>query len=338
MLVSAVISASGASLVLTYDIPLDAGSIPAVGDFGLSGALLSAITGTGVSGSDVTLTLSPAVAVTESGVSLSYTPGASPIQSASGEDALPLVGQAVTNNSTHVYDPRDEGGAVLWTDMSDPSSYTESAGVITARTNKVSATSLTPVGSPSYQATGLNGLPTVDYNGTSQYFLTTEAAVVAPGVNQAPSTYVCVTAIDTPDRAEVFFGWGNSGVAANGTKYFGQTITATGTTVATFIDDSATTVVVSGTLASDTTAHVFAFRHTGAVVDSKIDNVADMPATALAPGALTANRASIGSRPDSVPDRFFDGQSSEEWLFNKALSDAALTRIYSYLKAKWGTP
>lgn len=339
VLVSSEIDVTGLVLVLTYDQPLDAGSVPALGDFALAGTVLSALTGTpAIVGATVELDLTPAVASTETGITISYTPGVNPIQNAGGEDAAALVTQPVTNGSSHAYDPRDEGGAVFWMDMSDATSFTESAGVITAMTNKIGGGAVTPAGSPAYLATGLNSLPTADFNGTTQYFTNADAAVVAAGTSAASHTYVGVVSFDTPDRIEVIFGWANSGVVANSSRYYGETTTAFGLMVATSTSDAGANVTVSGVTTPNSLAHVYAFRADGTTVDSKIDNVSDITSTAFVPGTLTPNRAGFGARVGSTPARFLDGKISEQWVFDSSISDAALTRVYNYLKAKWGTP
>jgi hypothetical protein len=333
-------NAAGTKIIVSTDEALDAGSVPDLVDFALAGPVLSALTGTPViNGQNVELDVSPAIIDGET-VQLSYTAGDAPVQDAAGNALANFTTQAVTNNSTHEYDPRDEGGAVLWVDMSDASSFTEAAGVITALTNKVSGGALTPVNSPAYQASGLNSLPCIDLNGTSQYFLGTEAAVVAAGQDNTPRTYICVNAIDTVDRIEAMFAWGNSGVGTSQTWVFGQSTQLTGRTNTIPRDNAAEFVNAVGTIAIDTTAHVYAFVVAGATAGTWIDGVADMAdSTSVSTGgSITTNRYAIGGRPDSGPDNFFDGQKSEEWIFNKALSTAARQRVEAYLQAKWSTP
>ena len=90
---------NGGTLVLTYDETLDGASVPAPGAFAVTaaGSTVSA-NGVSVAGSAVTLTLANAVQANQT-VTLDYTPGANPIQDAAGNDAAPLSGQAVTNNT-----------------------------------------------------------------------------------------------------------------------------------------------------------------------------------------------------------------------------------------------
>jgi hypothetical protein len=336
---SAVIDAAGTSLVLTYSEALDPGSVPALLAFTLAGTLLAALSGTpNVTGSTVVLALSPGVIASESGITISYTAGGAPIQDVAGNDAANLVARAVTNNSTRVASPLDVSGLVWWGDMNDASTYTQAGGIVTARSNKVTAVAITPTGSPAYLATGLNSKPTVDYNGTSQYFLGTEAAVVALGVDAAAKSYLAVAALNTVDRVDTIMAWGNSGVATNRTVTFGQTNATTGSVSMVLRNDAGTVVSINGTIQTDTAAHVFAFVCPGTTAATWIDNVADIPSTAFNPGTLTPNRFALCCRPDSVPDSFPDGQQSEDLLYNRAITATERTYLCNYLKAKWGTP
>ena len=88
---------NGATLTLTYNEALNSGSVPAVGAFSMSGG--HAVTGVNVTGAAVVLTLSPAVMAGETGLTLSYTPGANPIEDLAGNDAAALVNQTVTNST-----------------------------------------------------------------------------------------------------------------------------------------------------------------------------------------------------------------------------------------------
>ena len=90
---------NGASLVLTYDEALDTGSTPAASDYTVTVAgSQRTVSSVAVSGSAVTLTLSPAVTDGQA-VTVSYTAGTDPVQDAAGNDAAALSDQTVTNNT-----------------------------------------------------------------------------------------------------------------------------------------------------------------------------------------------------------------------------------------------
>ena len=94
---------NGATLTLTYDETLDTGSVPAVGDYAVTVEDEDdpTVSGVSVSGSTVTLTLSPATAGGQT-VTVSYTAGSNPVRDAAGNDAANLSGQSVTNALTPV--------------------------------------------------------------------------------------------------------------------------------------------------------------------------------------------------------------------------------------------
>ena len=90
----------GASLTLTYGEALDGGSEPASGEFTVTvGGSGRTVAGVLVSGSTVTLTLDPAVEHGDTGIRVSYTPGANPIQDEVGNDAQALSNRSVTNTT-----------------------------------------------------------------------------------------------------------------------------------------------------------------------------------------------------------------------------------------------
>ena len=88
---------NGATLTLTYDENLDESSMPAADAFTVSG-MDRTVTDVAISGSAVTLTLSPAVTGGET-VTVSYTAGTSPIQDSSDNAAVNLDNRDVTNNT-----------------------------------------------------------------------------------------------------------------------------------------------------------------------------------------------------------------------------------------------
>jgi hypothetical protein len=95
VLSSAVVEqAQPTKIVLTYGEALDAGSVPSPADYAPSGKTVSTVA---IDGTVVTLTVSSAYSLGQT-ITLSYTPGAAPLQDASGNFAASLSAHAVTNN------------------------------------------------------------------------------------------------------------------------------------------------------------------------------------------------------------------------------------------------
>ena len=99
----------GSSLTLTYDEPLDAGSVAEPGDFTVAGGEHTrTITGVRVHGRAVELTLDAGAEHEEAGIRVSYTPGMNPIQDVPGNDAGALSRQSVTNETPDTTPPTVE--------------------------------------------------------------------------------------------------------------------------------------------------------------------------------------------------------------------------------------
>lgn len=98
VLQSAVVNAD--SLILTYNEDLDTGSVPTPSDFSVVVAsVMRGIDTVSISGTIVTLTLNSAVSQGQA-VTISYTPGTTPIQDIAGSDAAALLEQAVANTTS----------------------------------------------------------------------------------------------------------------------------------------------------------------------------------------------------------------------------------------------
>ena len=97
---------NGTRLTLTYDEALDGGSRPVSGDFTVrvEGARRS-VANVAVSGRELELTLDPAAEHGEAGITVSYTPGTSPIRDVPGNEAEGLSRESVTNETPDTTSP-----------------------------------------------------------------------------------------------------------------------------------------------------------------------------------------------------------------------------------------
>ena len=100
---------NGTTLTLAYSEPLNSSSRPAASAFTVTGGNEArTVTRVQVSGSEVLLTLNPAVTDGESGLRLSYQPGENPIEDTVGNAADGLNNQPVTNNTGDTTGPTVE--------------------------------------------------------------------------------------------------------------------------------------------------------------------------------------------------------------------------------------
>ena len=97
----------GQALTLTYSLTLDSNSVPATGKFTVTVAgAMRPVSGVSISGTAVMLTLAAEAAYAET-VTVSYTPGSSPVQTATGRRASSLMEQPARNNTLPVLSVAD---------------------------------------------------------------------------------------------------------------------------------------------------------------------------------------------------------------------------------------
>ena len=90
----------GTTLKLTYDEPLDAGSVAEPGDFTVAGGdHVRTVIGVRVNGSTVELTLDSEAEHEEAGIQVSYTPGMNRLRDVAGNEAEGLSRRSVTNET-----------------------------------------------------------------------------------------------------------------------------------------------------------------------------------------------------------------------------------------------
>lgn len=185
-----------------------------------------------------------------------------------------------------------------------------------------------------YDATGLGGKPCVVSYGQQQ-LISTEAGVVgALGTDAAHYLVVVCQFTATADQTSALFGAGNSGVATNQTKRWGNVNTAGGRWTSSIIDDAAVTFTVSSgvDIANQTSAKVLEYFGPG-TTESVQENgaAADPNASAQDSGTITLNQVAIAARPDSVPDLMPTGCKIGVvalWDNVPSLSDRSSTRVY----------
>jgi hypothetical protein len=338
VLVSAEIDATGLELTMTYDQALDDASVPDLGDFALDGTA-SGVDSVDVDGMTVVLTLDAAVFSHET-VTLDYTAGANPIQNAAAQAAANLVDEPVTNGST-VFSPAGISDLVGWADMQDASGYTLNGSDVASIVNKAGSASWSQANASlqnPFSAAALNGFPCVQARGVDGCDLkSTEAAVYNAVAGSLAYTLFIVAELDTLDRTDAIFAVGNSGVAANRTRFWGQSTTGAGRWISQTVNDAGTTVSVNSAASSDGNPRVLEWWSPGTTVSGSRDGAAADPSGATQdPGVLTPNNSALFSRPDSSEDFEFDGNFGELLLYARELTSGERSQVRAYLGAKWG--
>lgn len=188
-----------------------------------------------------------------------------------------------------------------------------------------------------YDPTGLGGKPCALSYG-QQLLLSTEAAVVAALGTDAAHYIVAVVQftalVGGADATTSIFGAGNSGVATNQTKRWGNVNTSNGRWTSSVIDDAAATFTVSSSAdtSNPTDAKVLEWYGPGTTESIQDNGAAANPnAAAQDAGTITLNQVAIAARPDSSPD-LMPGACKigvvAVWGVEPSSGDRSLTRVY----------
>lgn len=247
-------------------------------------------------------------------------------------------GRIATAAGVAPFVPTDIAGLVVWFDMQDATSFTDTGGFVSAITNKASSVSWTEATNrPAYAATGLNSRPCMDFDGLNDRIISTEAAVFGALDDQSDYTILGVIAADDLDALEVFFGVADSTVALNNSKRWGTNITGAGVWVIAGNNNAGGGTVAESTGNTVNTPIVFEAYSAATLTSIQINGAAADPnATAMAFGTLTPNRSALGCRPSSAPTTFWDGRIGELLIYSSALSASDRSRARSYLGSRWG--
>ena len=240
-----------------------------------------------------------------------------------------------------VFDFTSISGCVGWFDLQDASKYTNTSGSISAIVNKASSVSWSQATSgarPAYNSTGINGLPSMTFDGVDDTIISNETAVFGALKDSLAHTMFIVTKAINADSTTAMFGIGNTGFSGQRVKRWGLNTSGTGQWALVATNDAIATVnLLSGTSTSTTTPVILEFAIdtlTGAIY--KNGGTPDPAAGTTNFGTLTPNQSAIGSRPDSAPDSFYNGEIGELVIYNSLLSSGDRLSVRQALSNKWG--
>lgn len=222
---------------------------------------------------------------------------------------------------------------VLLVDFFRADGFVVSGSAVQSVTNLMTGTVIANGGSaPVLTAQALGDKPGAVFDGVDDHFMTTEAAVVAALTSNAEFTAFLYAKYTAASSVTTILGAGRSDTATSSTVRLGN-----GQNVHRHITRSDAAVLAEAVFAeaTDTQPHLLTFRHTATGTRLWIDGVQSTTGeAALAVGTLTPTRVAIGSRPDSVPDFFFEGTLGLVALVPSALADATRQAIEAAILAK----
>ncbi len=244
------------------------------------------------------------------------------------------------------FNPAVVPGLVAWFDMSEASSYVVTPGspdTVTSIKNLVSNTAWnTAISSfPRYESSGINGRPSMRINGGADLrgLVSTESAVVSAFSGNDPSTTVVAVVEPMFNSSMAVLGVAHSGfTSANRSQYFGTEQSNGGRIAMIKVDD--TGFVDSSAPAAHPIPllqpHVMTWRTSGIAMALYVNRLLAHSDPSVDTGVFTPDRVSIGTRPASNISLAMFGRIAEILVFNRALTDLELSRVWSSLMTKWG--
>lgn len=233
------------------------------------------------------------------------------------------------------FSPADISGRVADVDMLDAASFTNSAGFVSAVTNRASG-AVWPVASfrPAVGSSG--GRTYMAFDGVDDRIINAEAPVLQALAVGSEHTIFYVAEFETLFDDAAVLATGNS--ASNlGIRSWGQNTTGEGLWALTTLPNSGPSVTTSSTAKPQPGMHVHCWRSSAAQQVSRQINdwIADPDNAAHAPGATTSDRFALGCRPRSSPTLFWRGKFGALLIYNRRLTDAECTQVVSYLRTRW---
>ena len=313
----------GTRLEATMSVPCDTGSTPAAGDFTLSNTHASL--GTPAWQSTTLLWIpfaSDSRATIFETMTLSYVPGVNPIRDLNSNNLAGFAGASVSNGSLFLQ------SAALVMSFHRASSFALSGSTVTSIVNEATGTVHSTTGSPQYAATGLNGRPSMDFDGVDDRIVGTDSAIRNCNLGQAARHIFWAGQYDIADANMAAFSVGNPSVTDNGRTAYGISTSGTGTSEVRGTNDSGTGVSISGVISTvDTSPHIQEFFGSSTMThrrDGVINGVtpgSDLNARSWNPGTQTASSWVIGSYPSALGfQRFMDGDMSYLLVFPSVLT------------------
>jgi len=238
--------------------------------------------------------------------------------------------------SAVVYSPLDEASPVFRFDFQNAALFTESGGTLTSMTNEVSSVVLNTGTLPAYSATAFNGLPGLDFNGTTHHIMTTSDAPVLAAFATQTCTFYYAGNFDVADAFNTMFSVADSAQAINGSKRFGIFTTGAGRWNIAASSNAGVGVALDSAGGNTTAAHIGCWFQAATVASFQINNgSADPSGGAFNHGTITPTRWGFGGRVSSTVTAFFNGKWGEVLGFGATHDATARTNVHDYLALKW---
>jgi len=228
------------------------------------------------------------------------------------------------------FDPRTISNLRMWFDATDASTITTVSGAVSAWNSKVggiTSSQSTANNRPAYLATGMNGKPAVDFDGSNDFLTTTYNANLITGY----VTYAAAVIPDSPSAASAILG--ARGSTANGGPV--RSTDATARWTLSHRDMAVTYANASGGLIQNVNQVVLTTINATALT-VRVNGSQSTVTSTFAAGSNETNAVFNIARDATPTPRFFNGTFGEILMYDRTLTASELLSIERYLARKWG--
>lgn len=256
----------------------------------------------------------------------------------------------LTTTSTTAYGsnttPLNYSGLFLWLDANDSTTVTASANLVsTWRDKSGGGRHFTAGGAPTYQTGSFNGLPSINFNGSSNYL------TYASSTSYSRFTIFAVLNVQSNPTMQVQDIFGKRSYWANQTNdfpfvgiYATPVVTGSNSYFGTFVDaggNYAAEYAVYSRGVSSNTNYLYSAYYDQTNLISKLNGVTKQSIAASITLANTAYPYMIGKATDysgGTGFSYYKGNIAELIMYTSSLSTTQQQAIQTYLATKWKLP
>jgi hypothetical protein len=233
------------------------------------------------------------------------------------------------------FNPRSIAGLAAWFDSSDNSTITTDTGVSVWR-DKVNGYTLNQsTGANQPTLSNINGRQAFDYNGSSQFLLSTDAGLIAEGAGESSVNDTTMFYVVQPDVVAQAYPvmFGNSGDA---NPVYAAIHLHTGNVWRTFYRPASSGVFTTSTATySTSTPYVVSTQTSGTIVGRVNGGEVINTSNGFSGVAMNVNQFAVGVLARTNVTSLVDGRIGDVLVYNRVLNAAEVQRVERWLAGKF---
>jgi hypothetical protein len=234
------------------------------------------------------------------------------------------------------FNPRQIAGLAAWWDSTDNSTITTDTGVSAWRDKVNSYTLSQSTGANQPTLSTINGKQAFDYNGSTQFLLSSAAGLAAEGTGASAVNDTTIFYVLVPDTVAAMQAvmWGSS---TDANPVYAAIAPHTGSVWRTFYRPVSSGVFVSSTATYSTaTPYVVATLTSGSIIGRVNGGEVINTSNTQSAVGLSVNQFAVGALARTTIANLLDGRIGDVLVYNRVLTAAEVQRVERWLAGKFG--